>query len=253
VIGNCTTVGSLNATGTIVNNGNLTFNRTNTVTQGTEFSTAAITGTGNLVQAGTGNLILTAANTYNGTTRIESGTLVIGNGTDVGSLNATSTIVNNGTLTFNRTDTVTQGSQFSTAGITGTGNLTQNGTGTLILNATNTYNGTTGVAGSWTGNLSITNWLQGGGINTRVFFGSSNTSLTSGQLSQISGFSGDGTGPLGSPTLADNGELIFSPIPEPGTVAVVLLLGLFLAWRERGTLSVLLLRRRSPADPASAV
>jgi len=103
--------------------------------------------------AGTGKLfltksagstqILTGNNTYTGNTTITGGVLQLGNGGTTGSLSANSVITNNGSLVFNRSNTVTQGTDFSTAGISGTGSLTQNGSGTLILNAANTYTGDT--------------------------------------------------------------------------------------------------------------
>jgi autotransporter-associated beta strand protein len=52
-------------------------NRSDTVTQGTDFSSAAITGVGGFSQAGSGTTILNAANTYTGATTISSGILVI--------------------------------------------------------------------------------------------------------------------------------------------------------------------------------
>ncbi|MEI9895550.1 MAG: hypothetical protein WDN28_17075 [Chthoniobacter sp.] len=58
-----------------------------------------------------------------------------GNGSTTGSLDSTSDIVANGTLAFNRSDTVT----FSLP-VSGTGGITQAGTGILILNGgSNTY------------------------------------------------------------------------------------------------------------------
>jgi autotransporter-associated beta strand protein len=143
-IGAAGTTGNLSASSSITNNGTLAFNRTNTVTQGADFGNV-ISGTGNLIQAGSGNLILTGANTYNGSTTISAGTLQIGNGGTTGSLNANSAIINNGTLTFNRTGTITQGTDFAST-ISGTGNLTQAGSGTLILSGNNTYSGLTTVS-----------------------------------------------------------------------------------------------------------
>jgi autotransporter-associated beta strand protein len=142
-IGNGSTTGSLSASSAISNNGTLTFNRTDTVTQGSEFSSAGITGTGSLTQNGTGTLVLNANNTYTGATTINSGTLQLGSGGTSGSLSSSSAVVNYGTLSINRSDIVTQGSIFSSAAISGTGNISQDGTGTLVLNAANTYNGTT--------------------------------------------------------------------------------------------------------------
>jgi len=89
-----------------------------------------------------GTTTVTNTNTYNGATWINvGGTLQIGGGSTTGQIPIGSAITDNGTLTFNRIDTVTQGTDFSTAGISGTGNLIQAGSGTLVLNANNTFSG----------------------------------------------------------------------------------------------------------------
>ena len=82
--------------------------------------------------------IFNGNHTYTGTTRISAGTLQIGT-TTTGSLSLSSNIINNGTLTFNRTGTVDSGS------ISGTGNLIKLGTSTLILSGTNSYTGSTAI------------------------------------------------------------------------------------------------------------
>jgi len=144
-IGSGSTTGALSTSSVIVNNGTLAFNRSNTVTQGTDFSTLGISGSGALIQAGSGTLVLNAGNTYTGGTTISAGTLQIGSGGTTGSLSTSGTIVNNGTLIFNRSNAVTQGTNFSTAGISGSGSLIQAGSGTLTLNAGNTFSGSTSV------------------------------------------------------------------------------------------------------------
>ena len=80
-----------------------------------------IGGNGQLAKTGSGVLILTAAETYSGPTTISAGTLQLDNG---GFLNAASTITDNGTLAFNNSGTLTQGTNFSSAAITGSGGLT---------------------------------------------------------------------------------------------------------------------------------
>lgn len=96
---------------------------------------SAISGTGTLVQKGSGMLTLTGNNTY-GATRIDSGTLVIGAGGTTGSLGS-GTVTNNGNLMFNRSDSITVANV-----ITGSGTVS-NGAGTLILTGDNTYTGVT--------------------------------------------------------------------------------------------------------------
>jgi fibronectin-binding autotransporter adhesin len=102
-----------------------------------------ISGSGALLKDNSGSLTLSGANTYTGATTIESGTLILGAGGTTGSLSTSSSITNNGTLAFNRSDNITQGTHFSTAAIGGTGSIVQNGAGNLTLNAANTYSGAT--------------------------------------------------------------------------------------------------------------
>ncbi|WOK36286.1 autotransporter-associated beta strand repeat-containing protein [Sphingomonas sp. C3-2] len=128
-IGNGGTTGTL-GTGSIVNNAILTFNRSNNVTQ-----SGAISGTGALIQNGTGTLILTGANAYTGGTTINAGTLQIGDGGTTGTL-GTGNIVNNASLIFNRSNDITV-----TNAISGSGTLTKAGTGNLTLNAANSFTG----------------------------------------------------------------------------------------------------------------
>ncbi len=122
----------------------------------------------NLTKSGTGQLTLTAANTNTGATTISNGTLQLGSGGTTGSLSASSTISNNGTLVLNRSNTVTQGTDFASA-ISGTGALIQSGSGTLVLGA-NTYSGPTSVnagrvdiTGSLTSNVTVASGANLGG------------------------------------------------------------------------------------------
>ncbi len=100
-------------------------------------------GAGTLTKLGADTLTLTGANTYTGTTTITAGTLQLGSGNTTGRLSTASAIVDNATLIFNRSNTVTQGVDFSGSPISGTGSLMQSGSGNLILNAANSYGATT--------------------------------------------------------------------------------------------------------------
>ena len=100
----------------------------------------AITGTGRLTFNSAGTLILTASNTYTGSTTISAGTLQVGMSGTTGVLGP-GTVTNNATLAFSRSDAVT----FADA-IIGTGSLVQRGSGVLTLTATNTYAGTTTIS-----------------------------------------------------------------------------------------------------------
>lgn len=100
-----------------------------------------LSGTGGLIKTGIGELRLTNANTYTGTTTISGGALIIGNGGTTGSL-ASSTIVNNAALLFIRSNSYTY-----SGNISGTGTV-YNSSGTTTLSSTsNSYTGGTVVAG----------------------------------------------------------------------------------------------------------
>ena len=117
----------------------------NTLSLGTTNSTAfagVISGIGALIKNGGGTLTVSGANTYTGGTTITAGTLQLGNGGTSGSI--LGSVTDNGTLAFNRSDTVT-----FPGVISGSGNLAQLGPGTTILTAANSYSGATNVnAGS---------------------------------------------------------------------------------------------------------
>jgi autotransporter-associated beta strand protein len=117
-----------------------------------------ITGSGSLTKLDSGPLVLTAANTYTGPTIIGAGTLQLGNGGTSGSLSPSSQITNGGSLTFNRSDTLTQGTDFASV-ISSSGSISQNGTGTTILSGLNTYGGKTFVNG---GVLSVSSLANSG-------------------------------------------------------------------------------------------
>ncbi|MFD1227448.1 autotransporter-associated beta strand repeat-containing protein, partial [Pseudochrobactrum kiredjianiae] len=114
--------------------GTLAFNRSNDfVFQG------KISGTGGIEQKGANTITLTADNTYSGGTVISAGTLRLGNTATTGSI--TGDVTNNGTLAFNRSDSLTFDGLIS-----GSGSVSQIGLGTTILTADSTYAGGTTVS-----------------------------------------------------------------------------------------------------------
>jgi autotransporter-associated beta strand protein len=148
-----------------------------------------ISGSGNFTYNGPGLLTLAADSSYSGSTTISAGTLRIGAGGTAGSLGS-GAVTNNGTLVFNRSDSLT-----TTSAISGNGSLLQAGTGTTILSANNTYTGGTVVsAGSLVGTTAS---LQGSITNNAaVTFNQSTLGTYSGVMSGSGSLSKTGIGRL---------------------------------------------------------
>jgi outer membrane autotransporter protein len=161
----------------------------------------ALSGSGGLNKLGAGTLLITANNTYTGTTTISGGTLQLGNGGTTGSI--TGDIANNGTLVFNRSDDVTFGNAMS-----GSGNLLQSGPGSLTLTgdssafagASNVAAGALIVNGKLGGTLSVASGATLAGTGTV-----GDTSLAGGSILAP----GNSSSPIG--TLTVNGNLAFAP------------------------------------------
>jgi autotransporter-associated beta strand protein len=122
-----------------------------------------------LIKSGVGTWVLTAANSFTGATTISAGMLQIGGGGTTGSLSTSSALSVNGTLAFNRTNGVAQGTDFASV-ISGSGGVVQAGSGTLTLNGNNTYTGETNVRA---GTLEVTR-------NNALGTGEAGTSVSSG-------------------------------------------------------------------------
>ncbi|MFA9438638.1 beta strand repeat-containing protein [Uliginosibacterium sp. sgz301328] len=130
-LGNGGTAGSV--VGDIANDAALLVNRSDTLAL-----SGIISGAGTLEQAGAGTTILTADNTYAGSTTISAGTLQLGNGGFSGSV--AGSIVDNAALVINHSNDITVGNLIS-----GTGSLQHMGTGSTFLTGDNSYMGTTTV------------------------------------------------------------------------------------------------------------
>ena len=110
--------------GNVVNNGTLAFNRSDSST-----FAGTVSGSGALLQAGSGMLVLTGTGTFAGGTTISAGTLRLGGGGTTGSI--AGNVVNNGVLEFDRSDAVT-----FAGNISGSGSVIHVGTGVTTLTGT---------------------------------------------------------------------------------------------------------------------
>jgi hypothetical protein len=149
--------------------------------------------------------------------------------------------VNQGTLLLGASDRISDtatmslnGGTFATGGfdetlstltLTANSRIDSGSAGTSVLNFADSH------LMSWTGSLIITNYLEG---SDQIFFGSTASGLTAGQVSQI--FFHD---PYGASSgvydaeILSNGRVRPRIVPEPATVATFGLLAAGLLWRER--------------------
>ena len=134
-------------------------------------------GIGSLAKGGTGTMLLTAANTYTGSTTINAGTIEIGGTGSLGNGSYAGDISNSGTLVISSTASQTLGGVLS-----GTGHLTKTAasTGRLMLtNASPAYTGTITVnAGTIGGTGSVAGPLVIDGGSIAIAGGATTTSLT---------------------------------------------------------------------------
>ncbi|MDY0164953.1 MAG: autotransporter-associated beta strand repeat-containing protein [Thermoguttaceae bacterium] len=108
----------------------------NTAAQSLDFRAGStITGLGGFTKTGPGTLVLAGTNTYEGTTRIDAGTLQVGDGGTTGTL-GTGPVVNNTALVFDRSGALTV-----SGAISGPGTIVQRGEGTVTLAGPNTHTG----------------------------------------------------------------------------------------------------------------
>ncbi len=179
-LGNGGTTGSI--AGDVVNNGILAFDRSDDVT-----FAGAISGSGAVVQQGSGSTTLAGTNSYGGGTTISAGTL-IGQATSFG----TGNILDDAALIFDQSTDAS-----FAAIIDGTGTLTKRGAGNLNLTGINTLSGATTVE---TGKLSV------------------NGSLANSAVTILSGGALGGNGTVGSTTLQAGG--VIAPGNSIGTLTV---------------------------------
>ncbi len=94
----------------------------------------------NLVKNGIGTFTLGGNNSYSGTTTINTGTLIAGNGATSGTLGL-GNVINSAELLFNRSDSISIANNIS-----GSGNVTKQGTNDATLTGAQTYTGGTNIA-----------------------------------------------------------------------------------------------------------
>ncbi len=198
-------------------------NANNAVTGVISNLAAGVTGTSllSLIKSDSSTWTLTGANTYTGITTIAGGTLQLGNGGATGTLNPASAIQNGGTLAFNRTGTITQGTDFAgtisayatdystnAAGVAlGTpvlGKLVKSGSGNLILNGSNTLNATDSLtfSGNGSGTVTLKNAAALGAAGNTVRFSGGGSGILDIQSDTLNACNfGSGTGNGGTITL----------------------------------------------------
>ncbi len=125
-----------------------------------------------LNKIGVGTFTLAGNNSYSGSTIIGAGTLQIGSGGTSGTL-GTNTLLNSGTLAFNRSDSV---SDSAISLVAGGGNFAQNGSGIFTFTKAQPYTGWTLVNA---GSLALS---SGGAIAS-----SANIAIAAGSLFDVSG------------------------------------------------------------------
>jgi autotransporter-associated beta strand protein len=219
-VGTGGTTGSI--TGDVVNNATLAFNRSDAV----GFS-GAISGTGGLVQAGSGTLTLSGTASHTGGTTISAGTLALGAanrlsdtgavtvGTgstfDLGGFSETiGALAGGGTVALGA-GALTFGDGTNTAfsgGITGAGRVTKAGSGTITLSGTASHTGGTTISAG-TLALGASDRLSDTGA---VMVSTGGTFDLGGFVETVGSLTGGGTVALGTGTLTfgDTGAGTFS-------------------------------------------
>ena len=229
--------------------GAINFNQTNAFTLA-----SAISGNGSVNQLGSGMTILTGTNSHTGTTSVSRGALSLGS---TGNLSAAAHVqVTGGTLLLGGNNQINTNAALTmgTAGSSTPATLSMGASGstraaaqtfaTLTLtgnsvidfaNLTGTSSLTFGnISGLSSNSLAIWNWSSSDGYATSLY--DADAGLSTGDLANISFYSGSGTGFIGTGSFTGS-EIV--PVPEPSVIIATLLLLVWLFFSNRRTLSIL--------------
>lgn len=261
------TSGTATYSGLITLNGNVTLTNLNSGGGGTTAYSNTISGNGGVRVIGPGTALLSHANTFVGSTTVDSGTLKAGATDALGStssvtVNSTGTLLLSGSSPdrINNAATITlAGGTFNTGGLS-EGTATNGGAGvgalTLTLNSTIDFGAGSSSIIQFAGlgphiptsgpDLAITNWNgvpQTGGSGDRLLFSGS----TSAFMSQYSQSDVLFNGTAGYNLVQFSGFYEVTAAPEPSTWAAAALTLAVLAWTQRRRFG------RSRALPACAL
>ena len=241
------------ASSIVINNGSkLVFNRSDTISQGTQFSTGGISGAGGVEQAGSGTLTLTAANTYTGTTTVNAGVLRVNGSLAAGSavtvatagtLSGSGTV--NGTVLVNGSGTISPGNEAASVGtLTLSATTLSNSAGlNFQLNPTSPSPGGTNDLVSVNGNFTLDGVLNVTAIsgdftstvvgNTWRLFNYTGT-LTN-NLLDLTSLPSPGAGKLWTiDTTSFSGQVnLVVAVPEPAVLGITSIVASYIGLRRR--------------------
>ncbi|MES2308426.1 MAG: hypothetical protein V4507_06155 [Verrucomicrobiota bacterium] len=190
---------------------------------------STVTGTQGLTKIGSGTFYLsgTANNTFTGTVTVTTGTLVLNKSAGINATASTSIAVGLGSaLTWNASEQLVNTANISVSGGTlnlsgkseTVGTLTTTGNSIINLSTTSSIIFSDSSINLWSGTLKLYNY-----DNTDVIGFSTSTGLTASQLSMINFYSDAGTTLLGSGGKLDSNGFLTLAIPEPQSMALLLI------------------------------